>query len=168
MKRVYIYIISKHQFPKISSTNIFASLLVPSLQFICLNLLSFSSLISTLTFYILILLLSLSPHTLISHPKSLLSSSFTLLHEIITGGRHFVHVFLADALCSLSKILFDLGILFSLFCSYPHNLPKNSAVLVIPSLFGVLPFVVRIRQCMWSWKEYEKKDGMEFMHVLNR
>ena len=74
----------------------------------------------------------------------------------------------ADALCSLSKIFFDLGLLCSLVCSYPHNLPTSSTVLLIPSLFASMPFLIRIRQCMGSYFNNEKNDGFEFMHILNR
>ncbi|GMH87333.1 hypothetical protein TrVE_jg12447 [Triparma verrucosa] len=136
-------------------------------QFVCLNVLSGSGLFATISFYLLVFVLSLSTSPSAAFPRSLFFSLLEHLAAIATGGRDFLHVFLADALCSLSKIFFDLGLLFSLVCSYPHNLPTSSTVLLIPSLFASMPFLIRIRQCMGSYFNNEKNDGFEFMHILN-
>jgi EXS family len=60
----------------------------------------------------------------------------------------FVDVFFADAMCSLSKVFFDWGMLLHMAAHYPRPVPPSPLNIVIPSAFAAVPFVIRARQCM--------------------
>jgi hypothetical protein len=60
----------------------------------------------------------------------------------------FVDVFFADALCSLSKVFFDWGMLWHMASHYPYPVPASAHSIVIPSVCAALPYIIRARQCM--------------------
>jgi EXS family len=65
----------------------------------------------------------------------------------------FVDVFFADAMCSLSKVFFDWGML--LLMAYYHSVgarngivPKSLHSILIPSFCAAIPYIIRARQCL--------------------
>lgn len=80
----------------------------------------------------------------------------------------FVDVFFADAMCSLSKVFFDWGMLIHMAFYYPNPVPMSAWNILIPSAFAAVPFVVRARQClvMWSFASL-KNDPDRFQHLWN-
>jgi hypothetical protein len=60
----------------------------------------------------------------------------------------FVDVFFADAMCSLSKVFFDWGMLAHQAIHYPHPVPAATHNIVVPSLCAALPYLIRARQCL--------------------
>ena len=80
----------------------------------------------------------------------------------------FVDVFYADAMCSLSKVFFDWGMLLHMASHYPNPVPQAAHNIIIPSLFAALPFVIRARQCLLMWSIGRlKKDPNRYQHVAN-
>jgi hypothetical protein len=60
----------------------------------------------------------------------------------------FVDVFYADAMCSLSKVFFDWGMLLHMASHYPLPVPQSAHNILIPSAFAAVPFIIRARQCL--------------------
>jgi hypothetical protein len=60
----------------------------------------------------------------------------------------FVDVFFADAMCSLSKVFFDWGMLFHMASHYPEPAPASAHNILIPSAFAAVPYLIRARQCL--------------------
>ena len=60
----------------------------------------------------------------------------------------FVDVFYADAMCSLSKVFFDWGMLWHLASHYPNPVPKSVHSILIPSFWSAIPYMIRARQCL--------------------
>jgi hypothetical protein len=60
----------------------------------------------------------------------------------------FVDVFYADAMCSLSKVFFDWGMLLHMAGHFPHPVPPSMHNILIPSLFAAVPYIIRARQCL--------------------
>jgi len=87
-----------------------------------------------------------------------------------TGPRPipFVDVFYADAMCSLSKVFFDWGMLIHLASHYPNPVPKSLDSILIPSFFAAIPYLIRARQCliMHTVGRY-KGDTKRYQHLLN-
>lgn len=80
----------------------------------------------------------------------------------------FIDVFFADAMCSLSKVFFDWGMIWTLAANYPNPVPRSAASIVIPSSFASLPFLIRARQCHIMYiVGNHKKDPQKYLHVLN-
>lgn len=73
----------------------------------------------------------------------------------------FVDVFFADAMCSLSKVFFDWGMLFQLLSHYPHPLPPSPYNILIPTACAAVPFLIRARQClvMWTYCKLQPKTS---------
>lgn len=67
-----------------------------------------------------------------------------------TGPRPipFVDVFFADAMCSLSKVFFDWGMLFHMASHFPNPVPPALHNILIPSAFAAVPYLIRARQCL--------------------
>ena len=65
---------------------------------------------------------------------------------MFSGHRGFLHVFAADAMCSLSKVLFDVGTLFSLFVLLPERPRPGSAMSLVPYFLASMPYFLRARQ----------------------
>lgn len=80
----------------------------------------------------------------------------------------FVDVFFADAMCSLSKVFFDWGMLWHLASHYPDPVPPSFHAIVIPSLCASLPYLCRARQCLIMYEVGRLKDDPKrYQHVLN-
>jgi hypothetical protein len=80
----------------------------------------------------------------------------------------FVDVFYADALCSLSKVFFDWGMLFHMASHYPHHVPAAAHNIVIPSAFAAIPFLIRARQCLVMYNVCRlKNDNNKSSHLWN-
>lgn len=80
----------------------------------------------------------------------------------------FIDVFFADAMCSLSKVFFDLGMLWHLASHYPNPVPSSAHSIVIPSCFASLPYIIRARQCLIMYNVGRlKQDPKRYQHVLN-
>lgn len=60
----------------------------------------------------------------------------------------FIDVFYADAMCSLSKVFFDWGMLWHLASHYPNPVPKSVHSILIPSCCAAIPYIIRARQCL--------------------
>lgn len=60
----------------------------------------------------------------------------------------FIDVFFADAMCSLSKVFFDWGMLIHLAWHYPRPVPHSTQSIVIPSAVAAIPYIIRARQCI--------------------
>lgn len=80
----------------------------------------------------------------------------------------FVDVFFADALCSLSKVFFDWGMLWHMASHYPQPVPASAHSIIIPSVCAALPYIIRARQCMVMHTiGVFKNDPKRYQHVLN-
>lgn len=104
--------------------------------------------------------------------------SFELIHprcscikmDPIRGPRPvpFVDVFYADAMCSLSKVFFDWGMLWHLAYHYPHAVPASAHTILIPSAFAALPYIIRARQCIIMHTVGRiKNDPKRYLHLVN-
>jgi hypothetical protein len=80
----------------------------------------------------------------------------------------FIDVFYADAMCSLSKVFFDWGMLSLLLSHYPNPVPKALDSILIPSFCAAIPYLIRARQCliMHTVGRY-KHDPKRYQHLLN-
>lgn len=95
-----------------------------------------------------------------------LKSTLLLVKKLIFPGHYqepsaqapvsFLEVLIADSLCSLSRVFYDLGMSF-LFFLLPSLLMTSSENVVnlahfvsvaLSSLFAAIPFIIRIRQCL--------------------
>jgi len=80
----------------------------------------------------------------------------------------FVDVFFADAMCSLSKVFFDWGMLWHLAWHYPNPVPTGWHSIVIPSVAASLPYLIRARQCLIMYTiGFMKNDPKKYQHMLN-
>eukprot|EP00557_Chaetoceros_sp_GSL56_P003458 CAMPEP_0176504688 /NCGR_PEP_ID=MMETSP0200_2-20121128/16075_1 /TAXON_ID=947934 /ORGANISM="Chaetoceros sp., Strain GSL56" /LENGTH=355 /DNA_ID=CAMNT_0017904153 /DNA_START=20 /DNA_END=1085 /DNA_ORIENTATION=+ len=80
----------------------------------------------------------------------------------------FIDVFFADAMCSMSKVFFDWGMLWLLVSYYPQPVPPSAQSIVIPSCFAALPYVIRARQCLIMYNIGRMKNCQKrYQHVLN-
>jgi len=80
----------------------------------------------------------------------------------------FVDVFFADAMCSLSKVFFDWGMLFHMASHYPKPVPKEAHNILIPSACAAVPFLIRARQCLIMYNVCRiQNDPNRFSHLWN-
>jgi hypothetical protein len=80
----------------------------------------------------------------------------------------FIDVFFADAMCSLSKVFFDWGMLLHMAAYYPKPVPMSAYHILIPSAFAAVPFLIRARQCMVMWTVTSlKNDPGRYQHLWN-
>jgi hypothetical protein len=80
----------------------------------------------------------------------------------------FVDVFYADAMCSLSKVFFDWGMLGHMATHYPDPVPPSAHNIVIPSLCAAVPYLIRARQCWVMLKIGKmKNDPKRYQHLAN-
>ena len=80
----------------------------------------------------------------------------------------FVDVFFADAMCSLSKVFFDWGMLFHMAAHYPHPVPSSAHNILIPSACAAVPFIIRARQCLIMYNLGRlTSDSKRFAHLAN-
>jgi hypothetical protein len=87
-----------------------------------------------------------------------------------TGPRPipFVDVFFADAMCSLSKVFFDWGMLLHMAVHYPNPVPPSAHNILIPSAFAAVPFLIRARQCFIMWTVCRiRNDRSKYSHLWN-
>lgn len=90
--------------------------------------------------------------------------------ESSTGPRPipFVDVFFADAMCSLSKVFFDMGMLFHMATHYPHPVPRSAHNILIPSACAAAPYIIRARQCLIMYSVGKaQSDPKRFTHLWN-
>lgn len=90
----------------------------------------------------------------------------------ITGGAPvpvpFIDVFFADGMCSLSKVFFDLGMLWHLLSHFPNSIEPSIYSILIPSAFAALPYIIRARQCLVMLNVGKlKNDPKRYHHTLN-
>jgi EXS family len=80
----------------------------------------------------------------------------------------FIDVFYADAMCSLSKVFFDWGMLFHMAVHYPNRVPKSLESILIPSFCAAIPYLIRARQCIVMYIVGQlKHDSKRYQHALN-
>jgi len=80
----------------------------------------------------------------------------------------FVDVFYADAMCSMSKVFFDWGMLFHMASHYPNPVPAAAHNIVIPSAFAAVPYLIRARQCLIMYTVGRlKQEKNRFSHLWN-
>lgn len=80
----------------------------------------------------------------------------------------FIDVFFADAMCSLSKVFFDWGMLLHLISHYPERVPKSTHSILIPSICAAIPYIIRARQCLIMYTVGRiKRDPKRYQHILN-
>ena len=80
----------------------------------------------------------------------------------------FLDVFFADAMCSMSKVFFDWGMLWHLASHYPDPVPNELHSIFIPSCCAAWPYLVRARQCLvMNTVGLYKHDPKRYQHVLN-
>lgn len=80
----------------------------------------------------------------------------------------FVDVFFADAMCSLSKVFFDWGILLHMASYYPKPVAKTAWNILVPIAFAAVPYVIRARQCLVMWSVTNlKNDAGKYQHLWN-
>lgn len=80
----------------------------------------------------------------------------------------FIDVFYADAMCSLSKVFFDWGMLGHMAAHYPEPVPPSAHNIIIPSLCAAVPYLIRARQC-WVMLTIGrmKNDPKKYQHLAN-
>jgi hypothetical protein len=80
----------------------------------------------------------------------------------------FIDVFVADAMCSLSKVFFDWGMLWHMAMYYPSPVPPSAYNIVIPSSCAAVPYIIRARQCIIMYNVTRLKgDPRRFSHLWN-
>jgi hypothetical protein len=80
----------------------------------------------------------------------------------------FMDVFVADGMCSLSKVFFDWGMLWHLASHYPDPVPASAHSIIIPSICASWPYICRARQCLiMHTVGVFKNDPKRYQHVLN-
>lgn len=80
----------------------------------------------------------------------------------------FIDVFFADALCSLSKVFFDWGMLLHQAVYYPDPVPMSYVHILLPSFFAAIPFIIRARQCLIMHTVGRlQNDPKRYQHMLN-
>lgn len=80
----------------------------------------------------------------------------------------FVDVFYADAMCSLSKVFFDWGMLLHQASHYPDPVPMAAHNILLPSCLAALPFVIRARQCLIMYTVGRlQADPKRYQHLMN-
>jgi len=80
----------------------------------------------------------------------------------------FIDVFYADAMCSLSKVFFDWGMLLHMAAHYPDPVPKALDSILIPSAFAAIPYLIRARQCLIMYTVGRlRQDPKRYQHILN-
>jgi EXS family len=80
----------------------------------------------------------------------------------------FVDVFYADAMCSLSKVFFDWGMLLHQASHYPDPVPAAAHNIILPSLCAAVPYVIRARQCLIMHTVGRlQQDPKRYQHMMN-
>lgn len=106
--------------------------------------------------------------TVLHRTFELLNPRCFCLRSGIPRAVPFVDVFFADAMCSLSKVFFDWGMLWHLAWHYPQPVPMELHSIVIPSVVASLPYLIRARQCLVMHTIGSMKgDPKRYQHMLN-
>lgn len=80
----------------------------------------------------------------------------------------FVDVFYADAMCSLSKVFFDWGMLLHQASHYPEPVPPGVDNIILPSALAAVPYIIRARQCLIMYTVGRlQNDPKRCQHVAN-
>ena len=80
----------------------------------------------------------------------------------------FVDVFFADAMCSLSKVFFDWGMLLHQASHFPDPVPAAAHNIILPSLCAAVPYMIRARQCLIMHTVGRlKQDPKRYQHMMN-
>lgn len=80
----------------------------------------------------------------------------------------FVDVYFADAMCSLSKVFFDMGMLLHMLSHYPEPVPSSTHNILIPSACAAVPYLIRARQCLVMHTVGRlKNDPKRGQHIQN-
>ncbi|KAG7358381.1 EXS family protein [Nitzschia inconspicua] len=80
----------------------------------------------------------------------------------------FVDVFFADAMCSLSKVFFDWGMLLHQASHYPDPVPAAAHNIILPSLCAAVPYIIRARQCLIMHTVGRlQQDPKRYQHMMN-
>jgi hypothetical protein len=80
----------------------------------------------------------------------------------------FIDVFYADAMCSLSKVFFDWGMLLHQAVYFPNPVPMSAAHILLPSFCAGIPFLIRARQCLIMHTVGRlQNDPKRYQHMLN-
>jgi len=150
-------------------------------EYINVNLYNGSSIEATFLFYTLFILLIIFPMKITRWiriaTKIVLERTFALVNPRCScmvmppnGPRPipFIDVFYADAMCSLSKIFSDWGMLLHMAAHYPDPSPKAIDSILIPSIFAALPYLIRARQCLIMYTVGRlRQDPKRYQHILN-
>ena len=143
-------------------------------QFVCLYVLSGSLLLASVAFYTfaIILLVCSSDSSIFGRGRRHFALLGSLLYQIAMGRREFVHVLVADSLCSLSKVLFDQGFLLvaAWYATwyYPARPSATSIGTQVPFMFACFPFLIRARQCFGAWWfTSSSREPARRVHALN-
>lgn len=80
----------------------------------------------------------------------------------------FLDVFFADAMCSLSKVFFDWGMLWEHSIYFPNPVPQSTRSILVPSACAAVPFFIRARQCQIMYTVGRiKNDPKRYSHLWN-
>jgi hypothetical protein len=78
----------------------------------------------------------------------------------------FIDVFYADAMCSLSKVFFDWGMLSHAAMHYPNPVPAATHNIIIPSICAAIPYLIRARQCIIMYTVCNKQRPRDYAHKI--
>lgn len=149
-----------------------------STNYVWLNLLSGGTIGAVFAFYALVSIVILTPLPSTRWIRVATMTTLTRVAELVnprcfclTGDIRpvpFIDVFVADAMCSLSKVFFDWGFLLHLASHYPDPVPPSVHAIIIPSMAASWPYVCRARQCLIMHEVGRRKnDPKRYQHLLN-
>ncbi|CAJ1968046.1 unnamed protein product [Cylindrotheca closterium] len=137
-----------------------------------------SSIGAVFSFYGAVLLYSLIPFPSTKWLRRAIYITLQRILELIRPRFHssqqylrpipFIDVFFADAMCSLSKVFFDWGMMGHMAAHYPDPVPPATHNIIIPSLCAAVPYLIRARQC-WVMLTIGrmKNDPKRNQHLAN-
>ena len=137
-----------------------------------------SSIGAVFSFYGAVFLYSLIPIPSTKWLRRAIYITLQRILELITPRFHnsqqylrpipFIDVFFADAMCSMSKVFFDWGMMGHMAAHYPDPVPPATHNIIIPSLCAAVPYLIRARQC---WVMFTigrmKNDPKRYQHLAN-
>jgi hypothetical protein len=89
------------------------------------------------------------------------------IHDAVVSFQ-MVYVFYADAMCSLSKVFFDWGMLLHQASHYPNAVPAAAHNIILPSMCAAVPYVIRARQCLIMHTVGRiQQDPKRYQHLMN-
>jgi len=159
--------------------SIFLFLLLHTTTSICINVLDLKTVEAILLFYFITILGVMVPLRSTEWIRNAGKVVFYRAAQLFrprcacaTDATHvpvpFIDVFFADGMCSLSKVFFDWGMIWHLASHYPHEVTPSVHSILIPSVFGALPYIIRARQCIvMFYVGKAKHDPKRYQHTLN-